>query len=226
MKIVISSGHGLKIRGAAGSPIPPCCDEVNEARKIVEAVAEYYRAAGVGVVTFHDDVSTSQSANLDRIVNFHNSQTRDLDISVHLNAYNKTAHGVEVLHVSQQSLAAKTSAAIANAGGFTDRGAKYNGGLAFLNGTEEPALLLEVFFCDHAPDCEKYRAHFSEIAKAIAEATSGVSIPSTPHPPEPPDPGPDPGPEPLPPAGQVSIAITAPPGVVVNVTQATAGGAA
>ena len=35
MKVVISSGHGLKIRGAAG-PSPWGLDEVNEARKVVE----------------------------------------------------------------------------------------------------------------------------------------------------------------------------------------------
>ena len=31
MKVAISSGHGLKVRGARGSPVPPQVDEVDEA---------------------------------------------------------------------------------------------------------------------------------------------------------------------------------------------------
>jgi N-acetylmuramoyl-L-alanine amidase len=77
--IVISSGHGKKIRGASGY-----LDEVDEARRVVEKVATYLRNAGVTTTVFHDDVSTTQSDNLNRIVNFHNSQpSHDLDVSVH-----------------------------------------------------------------------------------------------------------------------------------------------
>jgi len=81
--IVISSGHGKKIRGASGY-----LDEVDEARRVVEKVATYLRSAGVTTTVFHDDVSTTQSDNLNRIVNFHNAQpSHDLDVSVHFNAY-------------------------------------------------------------------------------------------------------------------------------------------
>jgi N-acetylmuramoyl-L-alanine amidase len=219
MKICVSSGHGKYIRGASGY-----LDEVDEARRVVEAVADHLRAAGVGVESFHDNTSHDQNTNLHTIVNWHNGRTRTLDLSIHFNAYQTTSKpmGCEVLYYSEQSLASKTSAAIAAAGSLINRGGKRRTDLFFLNNTEEPALLAEVVFVDSQADTNLYRAHFDAICRAIAEATSGVSIPS----PEPPDPGPDPGPEPLPPAGQVSIAITAPPGVVVNVTQATAGGAA
>jgi hypothetical protein len=63
--IVISSGHGKYVRGASGY-----VDEVDEARKVVEKVADLYRQMDVTVYVFHDDVSTSQSENLDRIVDF------------------------------------------------------------------------------------------------------------------------------------------------------------
>jgi N-acetylmuramoyl-L-alanine amidase len=75
MKICISSGHGKHIRGAS------CIlDEVDEARKVVDSAAEMLESRGVKVVKFHDDVSTTQSENLNRIVNFHNAQNRELDI--------------------------------------------------------------------------------------------------------------------------------------------------
>ena len=69
--IVISSGHGLYVRGASG-----ILDEVDEARLVVEALADELRERDVEVVTYHDDVSRSQNENLNRITDFHNSKTR------------------------------------------------------------------------------------------------------------------------------------------------------
>src|SRR5215470_17989392 len=98
MKIVISSGHGKYIRGASGY-----LDEVDEARKVVNRVAELWRTMNTGVETFHDDTSRDQSTNLRTIVNYHNSKSRDLDVSVHFNAYqtNSKPMGTEVLYVTQ-----------------------------------------------------------------------------------------------------------------------------
>ena len=169
--IVISSGHGLKIRGASG-----VLDEVDEARKVVEAVAEELRSRGVEVTTYHDDVSTSQGENLDRIVDFHNSKSRDLDVSVHFNAYVETENpmGTEVLYVTQTALAGDISRAIAEAGDFIDRGAKKRTDLAFLNGTEMPSVLLECCFVDSEADAQCYRAQFDEICEAIAGVLGGA----------------------------------------------------
>jgi N-acetylmuramoyl-L-alanine amidase len=183
-KICISSGHGLKVRGASG-----VLDEVDEARKVVETVADFLREAGVEVATFHDDVSTSQNENLNRIVNWHNAQSRDLDVSVHFNAYQTTSKpmGCEVLYVSQSELAAEVSAAIANAGSFIDRGDKYRSDLFFLNSTNEPAILLETCFVDSSADAELYGQHYESICRAIAESISGEQVPIEPAEPEEPD---------------------------------------
>jgi N-acetylmuramoyl-L-alanine amidase len=94
MRIVISSGHGKYVRGASGY-----LDEVNEARRVVERVAVILRENGVGVDTFHDNQSTSQNENLNRIVDYHNSRQRELDCSCHFNAYQTTSKpmGTEVV---------------------------------------------------------------------------------------------------------------------------------
>jgi N-acetylmuramoyl-L-alanine amidase len=170
-RIVISSGHGKFVRGASG-----ILDEVDEARLVVERVADELRSRDVHVVTYHDDVSTTQGENLDRIVDFHNSQIRDLDISVHFNAYVETIKpmGVEVLYVTQSSLASQVSAAIA-ACGFINRGAKKRTDLAFLNGTEMPAILIETCFVDSVADADVYGSQFGEICAAIANVLGGES---------------------------------------------------
>jgi len=188
MRIVISSGHGKYIRGASGYPVPPQLDEVDEARKVVDKVANLLRDEGVAVDTFHDDTSTTQNENLNTIVNHHNAQTRDLDVSVHFNAYDGSAHGVEVLYVTQDDLAAEVSDAISEAGGFTDRGPKYRSDLFFLNSTEQPAILIETCFCDNTGDSNAYRSRFDAICEAIAETISGREIEDRPPRPERPPP--------------------------------------
>jgi hypothetical protein len=179
MKLAISSGHGKYIRGAAGSPVPPQCDEVDEVRKIVDRVTQILNDGGVPTVKFHDNTSHDQDTNLKTIVGWHNKQTRDLDCSVHLNA-TPGAHGTEVWYATQADLAAKVSLAIADAGGFTNRGAKKNG-LYFLNNTAKPAILIETFFCDSSSDCNLYRQHFEAICHAIAASIAGKALEKPPE---------------------------------------------
>src|SRR6516165_6313840 len=104
MKIVISSGHGKYCQGANY-----IVNEVEEARKVVNRVADFLDDAGVEVVVFHDDESTEQDENLDTICDFHNDQERDLDVSVHFNAFDGNAHGTECFATSQMQLARDVS---------------------------------------------------------------------------------------------------------------------
>ena len=167
--IVISSGHGTIVRGASG-----ILDEVDEAIKVMDALAIALRNRGVDVTTFTDKTSTSQNQNLNTIVNFHNSKNRQLDISVHFNAYEQVSKpmGVEVLYVTQGALAGEVSAAIADVG-FIDRGPKKRTDLFFLNNTEMPAILLEVCFVDSEADAEIYEAEFEAIIENIATVLGG-----------------------------------------------------
>lgn len=169
--IVISSGHGLKVRGASGY-----VDEVNEARRIVNAVHQRLLDAGAACKKYHDDVSTTQSENLRRIVDYHNAQQRDLDVSVHLNAYKPTSKpmGVEVLYVTQQALAAGLSAKLADVTGLPNRGGKKRTDLYFLNNTSKPAILIEVIFCDSSADTTAYQKAFDEVVRVIAEVTADL----------------------------------------------------
>jgi len=178
MKIAISSGHGKYVRGAAG-PSPWGLDEVNEARRVVPALAEFLTQNGNEVVTFNEDVATTQSQNLTNIVNWHNKQwggKYDLSVSVHFNAYVVTdgGRGVETLYLTQDKLAAKISDGIASVSGLINRGIKKRSDLYFLNGTLQPAVLLEICFVDAAQDVEDYNEHFDDICESIALAIAPV----------------------------------------------------
>jgi len=163
--ICISSGHGLKVRGASG-----ILDEVDEARKVVPAVADNLRKLGYDVLTFNDDISTTQNENLNRIVNWHNAQARSLDVSVHFNAYmsQNKGMGTECLYLTQDDLATRVASAISNSSGLINRGPKKRTDLFFLNNTDEPAILIETCFVDSQTDADLYRKYFAEICRAIA----------------------------------------------------------
>lgn len=162
MKIAISSGHGKYVRGASGM-----IDEVTEARRVVDALGAILRDQAV---TFHDDTSTNQSMNLETIVDWHNSQDRDLDISVHFNAYVPTddGRGTEVLYLTQYDLALEMADVISRASGLINRGAHKRTDLYFLNHTDCPSILIEVCFVDSATDVELYQDSFDRICAAIA----------------------------------------------------------
>lgn len=190
--IVISSGHSSKCRGA--SRPPPGLDEVDEARKVVDRVAELLRGADVETTVFHDNVSTTQDENLNRIVSFHNAQgPHDLDVSVHFNDYldypqmTDDPKGTEVYYYSQGSLANELSFAIATALHLPNRGAKQNKGLYFLAHCQEVAVLIEVCFVCSTADAELYHQYFEDACEAIAEELADIEIgpPGEIAPPEP-----------------------------------------
>jgi N-acetylmuramoyl-L-alanine amidase len=181
--IVISAGHSAKCIGAVG-----ILDEYTENVHVVNAVAEKLVARGVTVKTFIDTTSTTSNENLNRIVDYHNAQTRDLDVSIHFNANVNTSKpvGTECLYVTQEDLAFDIATAIARASSLIDRGGKLRTDLFFLNNTRMPAVLIEVAFVDSSADVEIYRAKFDQITGAIADVLGGEQVqPVPPRPPRP-----------------------------------------
>lgn len=209
-RVAISAGHGSHIPGCSGNGL----HEEIETPKVMREVATQLRQRGVTTMEFADTVSDDQSENLDRIIDWHNMQTRDLDVSIHFNSSTSTSQpiGTEVLYLTQEALARKVASAIAAATGLIDRGPKFRDGLAFLNGTDEPAIMVECLFLDSSADVAIYQqvAKFDAMCAAIATAIAGT-VPLRPPWPERPE-----RPERPPPvAGTpiVSVSIEVPDGV-------------
>jgi N-acetylmuramoyl-L-alanine amidase len=206
-KIAMTSGHSINCQGAVG-----IINELEENIKVVDRVAELITSGGGTCHKYHSRGHT-QSEVLNEQSNWHNSQSRDYDVQIHFNAYQATDKqmGTETLYVTQSELAAEMSAAIANAGDFINRGAKYRSDLHFLNATSKPAILIEVCFVDSSADCGLYEANFEDICQTIAYTlVPDISIPG-----EPPV-----RPERPPPQAQkvVDVQIYAPPGVRIDVS--------
>ena len=180
MRIAVSAGHGLHIRGAEGPP-PWGLDEYDQNVRVGKRVVQDLNSiAGISAEFFTDLVSDNQDENLSRLVAWHNNSAFEgtggddrLDVSIHFNAYENTTttpRGTECWYYSQDGLAGEVATAIARASGLIDRGGKWTEGLYFLNHTDAPAILIEVCFCDSKPDCDLYDANFDAICHAIADA--------------------------------------------------------
>ena len=186
MRIAISSGHGLHVRGASS-----LIDEVDEARRVANRLSEIMPNAAV----FHDDATRiingdAQRAvreNVNAIVNWHNSQGRDLDVSVHFNAVEGIRDGgmgVETLYrdgnAGMRELAGRISRGISEASGLTLRrgcGTWARGNVGFLNQANiNRAVLLEICFVNSRTDVRLYQTHFEAICRAIANSLAGQTV--------------------------------------------------
>lgn len=173
MKINVHAGHTKQSGKAcgAGSKKTGVYESIED-RKIKNEVIKLLKERGAVV---HDCTSEGNSAsdNLHRIVDKCNAHNVDLDVSIHLNCYDGSAHGTETLIYSSgskaKSYAKKIDANISKLG-FTDRGVKVRSDLYVLHWTNAPALLVETFFCDSQKDCKLYeKVGYKGIAKAIAD---------------------------------------------------------
>lgn len=171
-KVVISAGHSKKIRGAGGCGY----DEHDEAVKVMNRVAQILKSQGVTVYTYEETTATNKMANLANICRYHNSKTRQLDVSIHFNAGGGT--GVEVLWLSNdmKPLASLMSKNVSEALGIRDRGAKQRTDLYFLRTTKQPAILIETCFIDNKNDMEMYAKKFEAVCQAIAKSISGKVV--------------------------------------------------
>jgi len=140
-------------------------------RQVKDLLIAKLRSLGHTVYDCTDEVGTTQNMILKNIVAKCNAHKVDLDISLHLNAFNGSANGVEVCYYDQEALAAKISKQLSTDIGWFNRGAKLRQELYVLSNTSSPALLIEMGFIDNAGDMAKWNS--DKIADSICFAITG-----------------------------------------------------
>ena len=172
----ISSGHGKYIRGAVGY-----LDEVDEARRVVDRVAEMLRGAGVArqnVPRQYEPRFAEHQPQYDRKL-AQQAVARARRVSVHFNAYQTTSKpmGTECLYKTQEELSADVASGIADATGLPNRGREVSQRFEISEfNTSKPAVLVETCFVDAKADEERTSENFDDVCQAIAEALTGRSI--------------------------------------------------
>jgi N-acetylmuramoyl-L-alanine amidase len=175
-KVFINPGHDeLSLKGtqdydcgAVNYDLPLYENEV--ALAVGELVQKYLIEAGC-------DVELLQSESLSGICAAANEWGADLFVSIHCNAFNTIANGVETLSYPSDIDGYKLAECIQNQildtfEELTDRGLKARTDLAVLNGTDMPAVLVEMAFIDNPDDAILLRDRQDDFARAIARGVT------------------------------------------------------
>lgn len=177
----VHAGHNAIIQGANSQ----FGKEHVLARQVKDAVIAKMRALGHTVYDCTDEVGTTKGGIVSNVVKKCNAHKVDLDISLHLNAYNGSASGVEVCYYDAKALADKVSAQLSKDIGWKDRGGKERKDLYVLANTKATAILIEMGFIDNAGDMAKWGV--DKVANSIVYAITGQRV-------EAPKPAPQPAP--------------------------------
>ena len=176
MVIGLRAGHSEKARGASG-----VVDEWATMNRLYPIVVKYLNQLGHRVIDCNPYGATTVSGELSQGVAKANAQAIDLFCSLHMNAYNGSAHGTECWIYSTSSKskpAAQRIVANLASMGLTNRGVKTSTKYYELRNTKAPAIIIETGFCDNAGDANLINHNLDKVARLIAEGITGQPISS------------------------------------------------
>jgi hypothetical protein len=164
MRILLSAGHGYTDVGSIGADKGY---EKDRTLELANLIANKLKQVGHDVT-----VNTEKTSN--GSWRFKNRNGYDYALSIHFNAFNKNATGVEVLYKNSIGKASEMSKEIANILGLSNRGAKQRTDLYMMNIGFD--ALIETCFHDNSKDLATYNNKKNEVANKIAEIINGGSI--------------------------------------------------
>ncbi|MZK53307.1 N-acetylmuramoyl-L-alanine amidase [Clostridium beijerinckii] len=167
MRIGLRAGHSDNCTGAIG-----IVDEHEQMKKYYIAVKSVLEQYGHTVIDCNSNANT-QIGELSEGANKANSANCDLFISLHMNCYDGSAHGTEVLVSSQSSAAYQYAQRLVNNFaelGFTNRGVKFES-LYEMNHISCGNLISEICFCDSQQDIDIYDKYsWEQLAHILCNA--------------------------------------------------------
>lgn len=170
MKIGLRGGHSPNCEGAVG-----IVDEYQQMKKYYQAVKAVFEQYGHTVIDCNSNANT-QNVELSEGAYKANNANCDLFISLHMNCFNGSAHGTEVLVSSESSsaypYAQKLVSNFAKLG-FTNRGVKFEK-LYEMNHINCGNIISEICFCDSQDDINIYNQYsWEKLARVLCNAIDG-----------------------------------------------------
>ena len=181
MRINVHAGHNPTGKVACGAV--GLLDESTENRNVVKELKAILEAEGHIVYDCTCNNGTSVADVINKIVAKANTNTVDLDVSIHFNSGVKDAKGngattgVEVLVYKtggQAEVVAKRVCEQVSKLGYKNRGVKIRTDLSILKKTKAPCVLVECCFVDDLDDVKLYNPR--SMAKAIAQGIINKTI--------------------------------------------------
>lgn len=156
-KVILSMGHGGIDNGSTGY------DGLNEKKRIREItpiINDILNKNGVSTQVLNEKDSNGKWA--------FKSVQGDLKVSLHFNAYNSKATGIEILYKkdSMRKHANQLSSNLSKIMNITNRGEKYRSDLYMMNIGFD--LLIEICFHDNKSNLDKYNKKIYQVAETIA----------------------------------------------------------
>ncbi len=183
MKIFLDPGHNYSggDTGASGFGLREeivTFEIANHLRGLLQSAGHEVRMSRSYVA---DNVGNGTVASsLNERVRMSNDWGADLFISIHCNAFDKTARGTETLVYAIGSdvsdTAQRVQSSVVNRLGTVDRGVKARSELAVLRNTTAPALLIETAFIDNEDDAWLLKTRQEDFAKAIFEGITQEKV--------------------------------------------------
>jgi len=178
MKIFINPGHMPGVdSGACGHGMHEC----DVALSIGKLVKGYLEAVSYEVRLLQSDNLAGESPAYPNVTRAANTWDANLFVSIHCNAFNGTARGIETCCYSPAGRSGSLALCIQRQLVDTlqqfdkkipDRGVKQRTDLAVLKYTDMPAVLVETAFIDEAQDAVLLRDRQDDIARAIARGVT------------------------------------------------------
>lgn len=182
MRVYINPGHDIVYDPGAVN-MTTGLREADVAAAVGEKVKYYLEAAGCEVKLLQSDNLYYDSVYPDRDVAVcadANAWPADVFVSLHCNAFNKSARGTEVECYSEGSaagtLAKCIQSQIVNSLHTIDRGVKEMPKLLVLKHTAMPAVLVEMAFIDNDADAALLTQRSDDFARAIARGITDYQL--------------------------------------------------
>jgi N-acetylmuramoyl-L-alanine amidase len=149
MKIAITVGHSILKSGLCTSA-NGVVNEYQYCKMLADFLAKILRSAGctVDIIICPEKQFAKSTEERTYKLPKINGKKYDLCIELHLNSYNGSAKGTEVLYCSNTGKMYAQRVVNKLGTAFTSRGVKDRPDLYMLNSTDCPAIMIETFFCD------------------------------------------------------------------------------
>ena len=162
--ITIHAGHNTPNKKGCGAV--GILDESEYTRKLLKEVKKKLKKHKI---TFNDiTVENAKGAIdvLEKLKERENKCLKKINISLHLNCFNKTANGTEVLYRTKKPNTRKYYSSMKKAG-IKKREDLKRTNLYIMNQFNAPTFLIELGFCDNKNDCKALEKNIEKVASAV-----------------------------------------------------------
>lgn len=169
---MVSLGHSLLKNGCYTSA-DGYCNEYKYNKKLINDVVKCLKNKGhtVDIVKCPERVFNTPSDEKQYKLAKEHAKSYDLVMELHLNSGVNTAHGCEVLYLSDKGKKYAERIQKGLSAMFTNRGIKKRDDLYMLTKTKAPSVIVESFFCTSKTDYKKAKGDLNrkKVAKAITK---------------------------------------------------------